>query len=152
MHLADAFIQSESGYTFFISMCVTWELNPQPFALLTQCSTTEPQEHIFSCMWCVCDYAYFYNSNIERRNIRGEVNLSQTELCFAISWRCLTPLGFVGVKLLGLWSLWGKVLPKALSPFARPFGDFQSNCWPSMDADLKVTPECSRAGPSVIGT
>ncbi len=34
-----------SGYTFFISMCVLWELNPQPFALLTQCSTTEPQEH-----------------------------------------------------------------------------------------------------------
>ncbi len=34
-----------SGYTFFVSMCVPWELNPQPFALLTQCSTTEPQEH-----------------------------------------------------------------------------------------------------------
>ncbi len=34
-----------SGYTFFISMCVPWELNPRPFALLTQCSTTEPQEH-----------------------------------------------------------------------------------------------------------
>ncbi len=27
-------------------MCVPWELNPQPFALLTQCSTTEPQVHI----------------------------------------------------------------------------------------------------------
>ncbi len=26
-------------------MCVPWELNPQPFALLTQCSTTETQEH-----------------------------------------------------------------------------------------------------------
>ncbi len=26
-------------------MCVPWELNPQPFALLKQCSTTEPQEH-----------------------------------------------------------------------------------------------------------
>ncbi len=25
-------------------MCVPWELNPRPFALLTQCSTTEPQE------------------------------------------------------------------------------------------------------------
>ncbi len=25
-------------------MCVPWELNPQPFALLTQCSTTEPQK------------------------------------------------------------------------------------------------------------
>ncbi len=27
-------------------MCVPWELNPQPFALLTQCSTTEPQEDL----------------------------------------------------------------------------------------------------------
>ncbi len=34
-------------HNFFISMCVPLELNPQPFALLTQCSTTEPQEHIF---------------------------------------------------------------------------------------------------------
>ncbi len=25
-------------------MCVPWELNPQPFALSTQCSTTEPQD------------------------------------------------------------------------------------------------------------
>ncbi len=33
-----------SGYTFFVSICVPWELNPQPFALLTQCSTTEPKE------------------------------------------------------------------------------------------------------------
>ncbi len=32
-------------YIFFISMRVPWELNPQPFVLLTQCSTTEPQEH-----------------------------------------------------------------------------------------------------------
>ncbi len=28
----------------FVSTCVPWELNPQPFALLMQCSTTEPQE------------------------------------------------------------------------------------------------------------
>ncbi len=34
-----------SGYTFFfISMCDPWEFSPQPFALLMQCSTTEPQE------------------------------------------------------------------------------------------------------------
>ncbi len=49
MHLADTFIQSDlqlhSGYTFLISMCVPWELNPQPFALLTQCSTTEPHRN-----------------------------------------------------------------------------------------------------------
>ncbi len=49
MHLADAFIQSDlqciQDIHFFISMCVPWELNPWPFALLTQCSTTEPQEH-----------------------------------------------------------------------------------------------------------
>ncbi len=29
-------------------MCVPWESNPQPFALLTQCSTTEPQEQILN--------------------------------------------------------------------------------------------------------
>ncbi len=52
MHLADAFIQSDLQciqnihyLIFFISMCVPWELNPQPFALLRQCSTTEPQKH-----------------------------------------------------------------------------------------------------------
>ncbi len=50
LHLSDAFIQSDlqlhSGYTFLISMCVPWESNPQPFALLTQCSTTEPHMNI----------------------------------------------------------------------------------------------------------
>ncbi len=48
LHLSDAFIQIDLhclGYTFFVSICVPWELNPQPFALLTQCSTTETREH-----------------------------------------------------------------------------------------------------------
>ncbi len=47
MHLADS-KATYSGYKvlFLISMCVLWDLNPQPFALLTQCSTTEPQEHM----------------------------------------------------------------------------------------------------------
>ncbi len=30
----------------FVSMCVPWELNPQPFALLTQIYSTESQEEI----------------------------------------------------------------------------------------------------------
>ncbi len=38
-------LKMNSGYT----VCVPWELNPQPFALLTQCSTTEPQKHKY--MW-----------------------------------------------------------------------------------------------------
>ncbi len=47
LHLSDAL--SKATYSafrlyMFISMCVPWESNPQPFALLTQCSTTEPQE------------------------------------------------------------------------------------------------------------
>ncbi len=54
MHLADAFVQSDLQFIqaihfSFISMCVPWELNLGiqylNFALLTQCSTTEPQEH-----------------------------------------------------------------------------------------------------------
>ncbi len=32
----------------FISICVPWESNPQPFALLTQCSPTEPHRNIMS--------------------------------------------------------------------------------------------------------
>ncbi len=56
MHLADAFIQSDlQCYSIqtihvFVSMCVPWESNPQPFALLTQCSTTEPHRNTFSTM------------------------------------------------------------------------------------------------------
>ncbi len=67
-----------TGYTFFVSMCVPWELNPQPFALLTQCSTTKPQEHtelvdpwpkpslagfyqIQICLdWITTQYCYWY--------------------------------------------------------------------------------------------
>ncbi len=32
----------------FISKCVPWESNPQPFALLTQCSTTEATQEYFT--------------------------------------------------------------------------------------------------------
>ncbi len=42
LHLADAFIQSDSQS---IDLYCQYVLNPQPFALLTQCFTTEPQEH-----------------------------------------------------------------------------------------------------------
>ncbi len=69
MHLADAFIQSDlqciqAIHFFFISMCVPWELNPQPFALLTQCSTTEPQK----------------NFNIHVDNINDALGLAFTDL------------------------------------------------------------------------
>ncbi len=52
-------VHSGYNYIFFLSMCVPWELNPQPFALLTQCSTTEPQEHFYllfelKCVLAVC--------------------------------------------------------------------------------------------------
>ncbi len=50
MHLSDAFIQSDlqscnSDYTFFLSACVSLGIEPTIFALLTQCSTIEPQKH-----------------------------------------------------------------------------------------------------------
>ncbi len=37
----------------FISMCVPWDSNPQPFALLTQCSTT----FFLGCFLCKKDIA-----------------------------------------------------------------------------------------------
>ncbi len=50
MHLADAFIQSDLQciQVIHVFVSILWESNPQPFVLLTQCSTTEPQEHVFS--------------------------------------------------------------------------------------------------------
>ncbi len=48
MHLADAFIQSNLQYIqvihFFLSVC-SLGIKPKTFALLTQSSATEPQEH-----------------------------------------------------------------------------------------------------------
>ncbi len=49
MHLADAFIQSDfvySYYTFFCQYVCSLGIEPTNFALLMQCSTTEPQEHL----------------------------------------------------------------------------------------------------------
>ncbi len=57
-----------SGYTVFYQyVCVSWESNPQPFALLTQCSTTEPQEHIASSS---CIGVYFVIMTITALIIR----------------------------------------------------------------------------------
>ncbi len=49
MHLADAFIQSDlqciqAIYLYFQYVC-SLGIEPTTFALLTQCSTNEPQEH-----------------------------------------------------------------------------------------------------------
>ncbi len=49
MHLADAFIQSDlqciQAIHFFCQYMCSLGIEPTTFALLTQCSTTEPQEH-----------------------------------------------------------------------------------------------------------
>ncbi len=49
MHLADAFIQSDlqciQVIHFFCQYVCSLGIEPTTFALLTQCSTTEPQEH-----------------------------------------------------------------------------------------------------------
>ncbi len=47
MHLADTFIQSNLQYIqviHLLSVSVFLGIEPTTFALLTQCSTTEPQE------------------------------------------------------------------------------------------------------------
>ncbi len=45
-------------------MCVPWELNPQPFALLTQCSTTEPQVHNYNSNKCLCSMEWFLKDHV----------------------------------------------------------------------------------------
>ncbi len=49
LYLSDAFIQSDLQCTFRLYICIvsvcSLGIEPTTFALLTQCSTTEPQEH-----------------------------------------------------------------------------------------------------------
>ncbi len=52
----------------FISICVPWESNPQPFALLTQCSTTEPHRNTY----------YTYDSELD--NADGVPHSVSTQL------------------------------------------------------------------------
>ncbi len=49
---------------FIVSMCVPWELNPQPFVLLTQCSTTEPQERTSDALSNTPYTHWFHNHRI----------------------------------------------------------------------------------------
>ncbi len=48
MHLADTFIQNDlqSIQVIHVLYVCSLELNPQPFAPQTQCSTTEPQDYV----------------------------------------------------------------------------------------------------------
>ncbi len=62
MHLADAFIQSDLHciqVIHFLQYVCSWELNPQPFAPLAQCSTTEPQEHLCSYTYTLYNYILY---------------------------------------------------------------------------------------------
>ncbi len=71
-------------YIFFISMCVPWELNPWPFALLTQCSTTEPQEHCgIGNMSLKCVLFYYFNFNFSSICIELYICISDIFSCKA---------------------------------------------------------------------
>ncbi len=50
MYLADAFIQnSDSAFRVYILLSVCSQgIEPTTFALLTQCSTTEPQDNLLT--------------------------------------------------------------------------------------------------------
>ncbi len=57
-------------------MCVPWELNPQPFALLTQCSITEPQEHFLA-----------HNATFDIICRLGKLSKMYTRLKYAFTFR-----------------------------------------------------------------
>ncbi len=50
MYLANAFIQSDLQCIQVIHLYLSLGIEPTTFALLTQCSTTEPQEHVYSVL------------------------------------------------------------------------------------------------------
>ncbi len=54
MHLAEAFIQSNlqciQAIHLYCQYVCSLGIEPTTFALLTQCSTTEPQEHLYTVL------------------------------------------------------------------------------------------------------
>ncbi len=77
MHLADAFIQSDlqciiHGYTFFYQYVCSLGIEPTTFALLTQCSTTEPQEHTMDLVQRILSQTEYHLSQAQ-----VETNLAQ---------------------------------------------------------------------------
>ncbi len=79
-------------------MCVPWELNPQPFALQTQCSTTEPQEQSMESRSTIEDFG----SKKEKKKKKGPY--------FLVQFAGLTEV-FIADSVAGFspW-LWGKEL------------------------------------------
>ncbi len=59
-------------------MRVLWELNTQPFALLTQCSTTEPQEHY------IVQYEKLIFSDLLKTTFNSVIKFLQINLQWAL--------------------------------------------------------------------
>ncbi len=71
-----------SGYTFFVSMCVLWELNPQPLRCKHNALTTEPQEHTFMQFFCQkCIIISFNITSITKYGILRLRPLQQCVFC-----------------------------------------------------------------------
>ncbi len=111
-------------------MCVPWELNPQPFALLTQCSTTEPQELIYTACyfklrhsthaWFIMSmlvYLCIHNNiqNISKiisskfQTIFGKLHCVHLKFSSwncsscSCSWLCFLPDGVLGSSKVSSW-------------------------------------------------
>ncbi len=104
----------------FVNMCVPWELNPQPFALLMQCSTTEPQEyymyaymHVSVCV-SVCIYMCVSMKYASRSIANDTIHMKQLAMwynspllrCSAIQFRFNTMRFDAMEKIWSLLFLW----------------------------------------------
>ncbi len=81
MHLADAFIQSDFKIQVIhlLSVCqyvCSLGIEPTTFVLLTECSTTEPQEHL--------PEAILYDTNATVEMLY--THLSHKQMCPVIVW------------------------------------------------------------------
>ncbi len=123
-HLADTFIQSDlqciQAIHFFISMCVSWELNPQHFALLTQCYhwatgtqfyLLHTEVHITLMRFSIC-----INMNITRAALRENLNkhflvLFEKNHCqIAYTLKLKGPLQPVKINVCFNMKLWQKYI------------------------------------------
>ncbi len=74
LHLADAFIQIEidSGHTFFLQYTCSLGIEPITFALLTQCSTTESQEHCYYLLFQMVIRSNYISPKVKETELLNE--------------------------------------------------------------------------------
>ncbi len=108
-----------SGYTCFCQYMCSLGIEPTTFALLTQCSTTEPQEHMHHVSTCIM--FKFYSQNRKQWLF---ASVSQHLMCMCCRWSWPWLLSADGFQTWGKRTVSCDLLGESLITVWMMSGDF----------------------------